>query len=521
MKTKLKTKFAVAISYLYMLLFVYAAFSKLIDFEAFVVQLGQSPLLSAYADWVAVFIPTIEVLIAIFLIIPNLEVIGLYASYGLMLMFTTYIVIILNYSNFIPCSCGGILENLNWTEHLIFNIFFILLALIGIFIHESKNTSIRKKVIYIISICVISIASITILFLLSEQQMQRNNAFIRRYPHHPISDSKSITLDYNSYYIAGFNEGKIILGNTTAPLHIVEIDTTLKNKAVRRIIMEDSKNYPFSAVQLKIKAPHFYLVDGSIPIIYKGMLSTWETTTTEKPDVKFSLLEPIKQDVFIVRHNNAKTAEHELQIIGKENNIATNILQKKIDGIFDTDGILLYNEHLNAITYTYYYRNQTIIIDNKLNLKNTVKTIDTLSQSPLEFTYTKGNTEKKLAKQPITINKYVATAGKYLFIKSDRLGKYESEVIAKQASIIDVYNLENNTYEFSFYFYHHNNEEIKSFKIYNNLIIGITNKHLVVRKLKANYFQLENTKHTWPVSGEDRKPEKRVDRNYKFIHYEN
>ncbi len=181
----------------------------------------------------------------------------------------------------------------------------------------------------------------------------------------------------------------------------------------------------------------------------------------------------------------------------------------------------MYNKQRNKIIYSYYYRNQIIITNTEWNETSTLKTIDTLSQSPLEFAYTKKNTEKKLAKQPITINKYATTAGKYIFIKSDRLGKYESEVIAKQASIIDVYNLENNTYEFSFYFYHHNNEEIKSFKIYNNLIIGITNSHLVIRKLKANYFQLENTKHTWPVSGEDRKPENRVDHNYKFLNYEN
>ncbi|MBV2196976.1 MAG: hypothetical protein KUL78_10805, partial [Flavobacterium sp.] len=105
--------------------------------------------------------------------------------------------------------------------------------------------------------------------------------------------------------------------------------------------------------------------------------------------------------------------------------------------------------------------------------------------------YTKENTEKKLAKQPNTINIYAATSGKYIFIKSDRLGKYESEIIAKQASIIDVYDIEKRTYEFSFYFYHYNNEEIKTFKIYNNLLIGLTNKHLIVTKLKPKYFKIK------------------------------
>ena len=506
MKNKLKSRIINFISYLYIFLFTYTAISKIIDFETFLVQLGQSPLLSAYANWVAVLIPAAEIIISLILLIPKIRYIGLFLAFGLMIMFSSYIIIILNFSDFIPCSCGGIISQMNWNEHLFFNFAFVVIGGIGIILDTHLKFTLKEQLIKLTSISVFSVVSVVILYNLSENEMHRNNAFIRRYPHHPISDSKAIPLGYNSYYIAGFNEGKIILGNTTAPLHIVEIDTTLEDKIVRRIKMKDSKKYLFSAVQLKIKAPHFYLVDGSIPIIFKGNLSTWETTTKEKPDAKFSLLEPIKQDVFIVRQNNAKTSEHELQIIGKENNTSTNILQKKIDGVFDTDGMLLYNEQLNFIIYSYYYRNQTIITDNKLNLIKRVKTIDTLSQSPLEFAYTKGYTEKKLAQQPITINKYATTAGKYIFIKSNRLGKYESEVIAKQASIIDVYNIENNTYEFSFYFYHHNNEEIKSFKIYNNLIIGITNSYLVVRKLKSNYFQFENSKNTWPVSGKDRKP---------------
>jgi len=40
-------------AYLYVLLFVYAGISKLLDYENFTVQLGQSPLLSAYAGLIA------------------------------------------------------------------------------------------------------------------------------------------------------------------------------------------------------------------------------------------------------------------------------------------------------------------------------------------------------------------------------------------------------------------------------------------------------------------------------------
>ncbi|WP_417370971.1 MauE/DoxX family redox-associated membrane protein [Gelidibacter japonicus] len=123
--------------YLCAFLFVYAAVSKLLDFETFETQLGQSPLLSAYAKPIAIGVPLLELLISFFLVFKRSRRIALYGFFAMMVMFTTYIVIILNFTDFVPCSCGGVLEALGWTEHLIFNVFFIGVAIIGI-LNERK-----------------------------------------------------------------------------------------------------------------------------------------------------------------------------------------------------------------------------------------------------------------------------------------------------------------------------------------------------------------------------------------------
>jgi hypothetical protein len=55
-------------------------------------------------------------------------------------MFTAYIITILNFSEYIPCSCGGILQNMTWKTHLVFNIGLVLLSIAGILIETySKN----------------------------------------------------------------------------------------------------------------------------------------------------------------------------------------------------------------------------------------------------------------------------------------------------------------------------------------------------------------------------------------------
>ena len=110
-----------AIIYFFIILFVYAAVSKLTDFENFQVQVAQSPLLSAFATFIAYVTVIGELVIALMLCFTKSRLLGLYLFLGFMTAFTVYIFLILNYSPFVPCSCGGVLEKMGWWEHLWFN----------------------------------------------------------------------------------------------------------------------------------------------------------------------------------------------------------------------------------------------------------------------------------------------------------------------------------------------------------------------------------------------------------------
>jgi uncharacterized membrane protein YphA (DoxX/SURF4 family) len=120
-------------------LFVYAAVTKLLDYQKFRVQIGQSPLLTAFAGWVAWIVPAVELIISALLVTIRYRLIALYAAFGLMVMFTAYIIAITQFSDYIPCSCGGVLEKLNWTEHLVFNLVFVVLTLTAIVLHVTKD----------------------------------------------------------------------------------------------------------------------------------------------------------------------------------------------------------------------------------------------------------------------------------------------------------------------------------------------------------------------------------------------
>jgi hypothetical protein len=59
-------------------------------------------------------------------------------------MFTAYIIAITKFSDYIPCSCGGVLQEMGWGEHLVFNICFVLLALAAILCYR-KQENISQK----------------------------------------------------------------------------------------------------------------------------------------------------------------------------------------------------------------------------------------------------------------------------------------------------------------------------------------------------------------------------------------
>jgi hypothetical protein len=123
------------------LLLIYAAISKLADFKKFEVQLGQSPLLASFTRLVAIGVPTIEIVVAAMLLFQRTRFIALYFSFVLMALFSAYIVTIMNFSEHVPCSCGGVLDGMGWGEHLIFNLAFVDVIAFAIIIYQRVPSS--------------------------------------------------------------------------------------------------------------------------------------------------------------------------------------------------------------------------------------------------------------------------------------------------------------------------------------------------------------------------------------------
>lgn len=133
------------ISILFILLWGYAGISKLIDYSEFRMQLGLSPFITEFSHLLSWTLPISEIGIAVLLIFSKTQLTGLYFSLFLMTLFSVYIYTMLHHSYYIPCSCGGILGKMQWKPHLYFNLFFVLLAIIGI-LYNQKRSSYKQYV---------------------------------------------------------------------------------------------------------------------------------------------------------------------------------------------------------------------------------------------------------------------------------------------------------------------------------------------------------------------------------------
>lgn len=132
-----------SIAILYMILFLYTGISKLMEYPVFKEQLADSPVLAPFASILAFGLPCAEFVVVLMLIIPSWRLKGLYAALTLMIAFTIYVITLLSFSDKLPCSCGGIMAELSWPQHIIFNSIFIIMAIAGIILEKQALITVK------------------------------------------------------------------------------------------------------------------------------------------------------------------------------------------------------------------------------------------------------------------------------------------------------------------------------------------------------------------------------------------
>lgn len=124
---KTRAFFINIVCFLFITMFVYAAVSKWLIFNVFVSQINKQPFDDKYTPLLVWGIPISEVIVALLMVFDRTRLSGLRIGTAMMILFTGYIILIkLHFFGKIPCACGGAISEFTWTQHLFFNLFFVI-----------------------------------------------------------------------------------------------------------------------------------------------------------------------------------------------------------------------------------------------------------------------------------------------------------------------------------------------------------------------------------------------------------
>lgn len=357
----------------------------------------------------------------------------------------------------------------------------------------------KTKIIGLFVGALLSIVVVVILFRISDKITRHHNSFIRNFPKAAYK-TKEVDLGYNSFYFAGHDQNKVYLGNVSTPLQMYTVQNNTLFKEMQ-LIKLDKVERPFHAFQVRVSPPYFYAYDGTVSCIYSGKVADW------KAQLKWIGTNFIDQAVFLDSERIAFREQSNMGTkIGKidlsKNGVLTyskDILQKQSDGIFDVDGKLLFDNSQKKVVYVYTYRNEYTVTNTQLQIAFRGTTIDTISQAQISVAILKDREQQKMSQPPLKVNRSALAYGNLLFINSGILGHYEPEEMWDIASIIDIYNLADQSYVASMYIHDVHKKKMRSFMISGDQLYALVGDAMVTYKLSTiitSRYKLNNEKST-------------------------
>ncbi|WP_268225119.1 hypothetical protein [Sinomicrobium oceani] len=349
-----------------------------------------------------------------------------------------------------------------------------------------------KKVILKLILCTICcILLVAGLFAWSQKDAIRDHGFERTLVNNKISYINTVPLKQEAYYFAGHDKDSIYMGNYKNPTKLLKIvlpqmDTTY----IDILLAPEDSIQPYKTYTVNVQPPYFYFMEGTTPILKRGKLNHWEPKRFMYDNTYFIAALPIGEKRAALKSVSRKTQEYAL---GLEKNtdpkieLKYDILEKQIDGIFCTDGQMLFSEALSKLIYIYYYRNQFMVMNQDVELLYRGTTIDTISKVKIKTATNQEGNVRKLASPQFLVNKRTAIHNQYIYIYATGMAKNDELNDFKNSSTIDVYDLQKKgTYSYSFRVPDFKHSKISDFLVIKNYVLTYQGNHVIVYRIHAD-----------------------------------
>lgn len=344
--------------------------------------------------------------------------------------------------------------------------------------------------IFVIAICIfVSILVIVTLYVaVPEEKILQNNGFERKFKTDILTRKGFLDLKYNSYYIAGLTNTSIFLGNYKVPTFYLHANYTLTDTIKVDLNIPNDDNVAWNVVKIVVNSPNIYISDRLTPVLFHSTLPELTYSKSNLNGIRFGKMVPFSSNQVVVRTFDPIHQQNVVKAIPiNEHNkmLHTYVLEKQVDGVFCTDGFFLHSKKLEEILYVYYYRNQYVGLNSKLDPIYIGNTIDTVSNAEIEIETITSENRSTVVKRPDIVNKRGAVYEDKLLIHSGLIADNESIADFKDNSVIDVYSLKDQSYRFSFYLPAFKKEKVREFKVYDDKLVVIYSNYLVTYDMKT------------------------------------
>jgi uncharacterized protein (UPF0333 family) len=340
----------------------------------------------------------------------------------------------------------------------------------------------RIKIVWML---VAMLASFLIIYALQIESNTRMNKmgqnFIRKYFDFSENSLKTFLLEKSDYYFAGNIGNRIYLGNITKGNFLLSINADLKDTHNVKLNISNDQSYLLRNTKIQLDPQALYLIQKDAHVIF-------ESKSVNNPSLKFVRQFPdyvfdaiAVPDGLIIKLYDSVTRQNVIakyEKLPRRITISRNLLQRQVDGIISTDGVISYDAERKLLFYIYYYRNQIICFDTNLKLIYRKSTIDTTSTANISLRYLKSADYTTFNTPPPFVNKTSCVGGNRIYILSTMVAKSDLPQKMDANAVIDVYSTLNAQYQGSFYIPNLKREKPHNLQVYANRLFVLQGNYI-------------------------------------------
>lgn len=334
---------------------------------------------------------------------------------------------------------------------------------------------------------ILSCISIGVLILVSRSSAK--NGFVRVFAKNPLQFEFDQNLGFNSYYISGLTSSTVYLGNITAPAHVLRLNYI--NRDTSHLKLPLTVNQELNVrTRLLVDSGHYYIAEKTTNSLTSGKLPGGSPLLTSYLPPKSDNMIVLSPESFVVRRYESSLRQNILErynIAATDSLVVQYRLEKQLDGIFCTDGILLKDPISGQLVYVYFYRNRFTCLDKDLRPVFQGKTIDTVDIVKFKLVTLASDNLKTFASIPLRVNIGCSVYNGLLYVHSSLKADNQSNTWPHSRSAVDVYSIGNGRYFYSFYLpLRFRGKPLDRFYVYGNRVFALYSSYLAVYKLSGS-----------------------------------